>query len=67
MSALVSCAGHLPGEDPIGRTFNGATMVGVVGDVRQNRTADHYRGQLAWTLEPLSVEPRCWARAKKRK
>jgi hypothetical protein len=29
-------AAYLPGEDPIGRTFNGATIVGVVGDVRQN-------------------------------
>jgi predicted permease len=30
-------AAYLPGEDPIGRTFGGgATIVGVVGDVRQN-------------------------------
>ena len=29
-------AAYLPGEDPIGRTFKGATIVGVVGDVRQN-------------------------------
>ncbi len=29
-------ATYLPGEDPIGRTFNGATIVGVVGDARQN-------------------------------
>ena len=29
-------ATYLPGEDPIGRTLNGATIVGVVGDVRQN-------------------------------
>ena len=29
-------ATYLPGEDPIGRTFNSATIVGVVGDVRQN-------------------------------
>ena len=29
-------AAYVPGEDPIGRTFNGATIVGVVGDVRQN-------------------------------
>ena len=29
-------AAYLPGEHPIGRTFNGATIVGVVGDVRQN-------------------------------
>ena len=26
----------MPGQDPIGRTLNGATIVGVVGDVRQN-------------------------------
>jgi predicted permease len=31
-----AAAAYLPGEDPIGRTFNGATIVGVVGDVRQN-------------------------------
>ena len=29
-------AAYLPGENPIGRTFSGATIVGVVGDVRQN-------------------------------
>ena len=29
-------AAYLPGEDPIGRTFKGATIVGVVGDARQN-------------------------------
>jgi putative ABC transport system permease protein len=29
-------AAYLPGEDPIGRPFNGATIVGVVGDARQN-------------------------------
>jgi predicted permease len=29
-------AAYLPGGDPIGRTLNGATIVGVVGDVRQN-------------------------------
>jgi predicted permease len=29
-------AAYFPGEDPIGRTFKGATIVGVVGDVRQN-------------------------------
>jgi len=29
-------ATYLSGVDPIGRTFNGATIVGVVGDVRQN-------------------------------
>ena len=29
-------AAYVPGEDPIGRTFHGATIVGVVGDVRQN-------------------------------
>jgi putative ABC transport system permease protein len=29
-------ATYFPGEDPIGRTFNGAAIVGVVGDTRQN-------------------------------
>ena len=29
-------ASYFPGEDPIGRTFNGATIVGVVGNARQN-------------------------------
>ena len=29
-------AAYFPGQDPIGRTFNGATIVGVVGDARQN-------------------------------
>ena len=29
-------AAYFPGEDPIGRTFNGATIVGVVGNARQN-------------------------------
>jgi predicted lysophospholipase L1 biosynthesis ABC-type transport system permease subunit len=29
-------AAYFPGDDPIGRTFNGATIIGVVGDVRQN-------------------------------
>jgi putative ABC transport system permease protein len=29
-------AAYFPTEDPIGRTFNAATIVGVVGDVRQN-------------------------------
>jgi putative ABC transport system permease protein len=29
-------ATYFPGEDPIGRTFNGATIVGVVGDAHQN-------------------------------
>ena len=27
---------YFPGEDPVGRTVNGATVVGVVGDVRQS-------------------------------
>jgi putative ABC transport system permease protein len=29
-------AKYFPGEDPIGRMFNGAAIVGVVGDARQN-------------------------------
>ncbi|HET9012688.1 MAG TPA: ABC transporter permease, partial [Gemmatimonadaceae bacterium] len=29
-------AAYFPRQDPIGRTFNGATIVGVVGDARQN-------------------------------
>ena len=29
-------AAYFPGEDPIGRTFGHATIVGVVGDARQN-------------------------------
>jgi predicted permease len=29
-------ATYFPGEDPIGRTFGGDTIVGVVGDARQN-------------------------------
>lgn len=31
-----AAATYFPGEDPIGRTFNGATIVGVVGDAHQN-------------------------------
>jgi predicted permease len=49
-----AAATYLSGADPIGRTFNGATIVGVVGDVRQNGAG---REVLPEMYSPLAQGP----------